>query len=48
MRNILSSFLSSEVEDNDQLFSNESFGRIWNMLMEEEEVAVMRCMFSLY
>ena len=33
----------SRVDDNDQLFKNASFASIWNMLMKEEDIAVMRC-----
>ena len=48
MKRILLSFPSSKAEDNNQLFRNESFASTWNMLMEEEEVAVMRCTFGFY
>ena len=47
MKRILLSFPSSKAEDNNQLFRNESFASTWNMLKEEEEVAVIRCTFGL-
>ena len=37
----------SRVDNNDQLFKNESFASIWNMLMKEEDIAVMRCIMVI-
>lgn len=48
MKAILASFPLAKAEDNNQLFRNESFASTWNMLMEEEEVAVMRCTIGFY